>query len=95
MDVLIIILLCLVVLSDAFMAFLIIGLEKWVETLCEDYDKAKPKPEEAKVTDPFTKPAPIFSSTQHIVVPKTATEIRNQNFKKIKEGAEYGGFNQG
>lgn len=46
--------------------------------------------EEAKVTDPFTKPAPIYSSTNHIIVPKTPTEIRNQNFKKIKEGLEYG-----
>lgn len=46
--------------------------------------------EEAKVTDPFTKPAPIYSSTNHIIVPKTPTEIRNQNYKKIKEGLEYG-----
>lgn len=46
--------------------------------------------EEAKVTDPFTKPAPIYSSTNHIIVPKTPTEIRNQNYKKIKEGIEYG-----
>ena len=46
--------------------------------------------EEAKVTDPFTKPAPIHSSTNHIIVPKTPTEIRNQNYKKIKEGIEYG-----
>jgi hypothetical protein len=46
--------------------------------------------EEAKVTDPFTKPAPIHSSTNHIIVPKTPTEIRNQNYKRIKEGIEYG-----
>ena len=52
--------------------------------------KPEPKKEEAKVTDPFTKPAPIHSSTNHIIVPKTPTEIRNQNYKKIKEGIEYG-----
>lgn len=46
--------------------------------------------EKAKVTDPFQKPKEIYSSTSHIVVPKTPTEIRNQNFKKIKEGMEYG-----
>ena len=52
--------------------------------------KPEHKKEEAKVTDPFTKPAPIHSSTNHIIVPKTPTEIRNQNYKKIKEGIEYG-----
>ena len=52
--------------------------------------KPEPKKEQAKVTDPFTKPAPIHSSTNHIIVPKTPTEIRNQNYKKIKEGIEYG-----
>lgn len=49
---------------------------------------------EAKVTDPFTKPAPVYSSTNHIIVPKTPTEIRNQNFNKIKEGIEYGDIAQ-
>ena len=51
--------------------------------------------EEAKVTDPFTKPAPVYSSTNHIIVPKTPTEIRNQNFNKIKEGIEYGDISRG
>ena len=50
----------------------------------------QPKPEEAAVTDPFQKPKEIYASTNHIVVPKTPTEIRNQNFDKIKEGVEYG-----
>lgn len=50
--------------------------------------------EEAKVTDPFNKPKEIYSSTSHIVVPKTPTEIRNLNFKKIKEGIEYGDINK-
>lgn len=44
----------------------------------------------ASVTDPFKKRKPVYSSTSHIVVPKTATEIRNQNFEKIKKGEEYG-----
>lgn len=51
--------------------------------------------EEAKVTDPFTKPREIYSSTSHIVVPKTPTEIRNQNFDKIKKGIEYGDIDRG
>lgn len=61
--------------------------------------KSKPeqsrKQDEAKVTDPFTKPKEVYSSTNHIIVPKTPTEIRNQNFKKIKEGIEYGDFDRG
>lgn len=54
------------------------------------HNNRKEKLEEPKVTDPFQKPKEIYSSTSHIVVPKTPTEIRNQNFKKIKEGVEYG-----
>ena len=46
--------------------------------------------EEPKVSDPFQKPKEIYTSTTHIIVPKTPTEIRNQNFKKIQEGIEYG-----
>lgn len=61
-----------------------------ISELVDKVSKEKPKIEDAKVTDPFTKPKPIYSSTPHIVVPKTPTEIRNQNFKKIKEGVEYG-----
>ena len=53
------------------------------------------KQEEPKVTDPFQKPKEIYSSTNHIVVPKTPTEIRNQNYKKIKEGIEYGDIKRG
>lgn len=44
----------------------------------------------AHVTDPFEKPKEIYQSSKHIVVPKTPDEIRNQNFKKIQDGAEYG-----
>lgn len=53
-------------------------------------DRPKEKQEPPKVTDPFYKPKEVYSSTPHIVVPKTPTEIRNQNFDKIKEGIEYG-----
>lgn len=47
----------------------------------------------ASVTDPFKKRKPVYSSTSHIVVPKTATEIRNENFEKIKKGEKYGYLN--
>ena len=44
----------------------------------------------AKVSDPFKGQKQVYSSTKHIVVPKTPDEIRNQNFEEIKKGAEYG-----
>lgn len=53
-------------------------------------DKKPQVSEPGKATDPFTRPKEINSSTKHIIVPKTPTEIRNQNFKRIKEGIEYG-----
>lgn len=88
MDILIIILLILILLSQLLISWSVIAIEKWLAILTNI--EPEPKPEEAKVTDPFTKPKEIYSSTSHIVVPKTPTEIRNQNFKKIKEGIEYG-----
>lgn len=84
----IIILLILLLLSQLLISWSVISIEKWLAILTNI--EPEPKPEEAKVTDPFTKPKEIYSSTSHIVVPKTPTEIRNQNFKKIKEGIEYG-----
>lgn len=56
--------------------------------LREEIDEVKSTP--AKVTDPFEKPKEIYQSTKHIIVPKTPDEIRNENFNKIREGAEYG-----
>lgn len=47
----------------------------------------------AHVSDPFKGQKQIYSSTKHIVVPKTPDEIRNQNFEEIKKGAEYGSVN--
>lgn len=44
----------------------------------------------AHVSDPFKGQKQVYSSTKHIVVPKTPDEIRNQNFEEIKKGAEYG-----
>lgn len=44
----------------------------------------------AFVTDPFTKPKHIYQSQDQIIVPITPDEIRARNYKKIKEGAEYG-----
>lgn len=88
MELLIIILLILILLSQLLLSWSVIAIEKWLAILTNI--EPEPKPEEAKVTDPFTKPKEIYSSTSHIVVPKTPTEIRNQNFKKIKEGIEYG-----
>lgn len=88
MDILIIILLILILLTQLLVSWSVIAIEKWLAILTNI--EPEPKPEEAKVTDPFTKPKEIYSSTSHIVVPKTPTEIRNQNFKKIKEGIEYG-----
>lgn len=93
MDILIAILLILILLSQILISWSLIDIEKWLAILSNI--EPEPKPEEAKVTDPFTKPKEIYSSTNHIVVPKTPTEIRNQNFNKIKEGMEYGDIARG
>ena len=91
MDILIIILLILILVTQLLISWSVITIEKWLAVLTD----IEPEPEEAKVTDPFTKPKEIYSSTNHIIVPKTPTEIRNQNFKKIKEGIEYGDIARG
>lgn len=87
MEVLIIILLILILLTQLLISWGVVSIEKWLAILTGLEPEEQ---EEAKVTDPFTKPKEIYSSTSHIVVPKTPTEIRNQNFKKIQEGIEYG-----
>lgn len=87
MELLILITLVLILIGQLLLCWMLTAIEKWLAILSD----IEPAPqEEAKVTDPFQKPKPIHSSTSHIVVPKTPTEIRNQNFKKIKEGIEYG-----
>ena len=87
MDILIFIIIIIILLALILNTFLIIDILNKVSNLNIEEPVIQ---EEAKVTDPFTKPKPIYSSTSHIVVPKTPTEIRNENFKKIKEGVEYG-----
>lgn len=87
MDILTFIIIIIILLALILNTFLIIAILNKVSNLNIEKPVIQ---EEAKVTDPFTKPAPIYSSTNHIIVPKTPTEIRNQNYKKIKEGLEYG-----
>jgi hypothetical protein len=87
MELLTIIILILILIAQLFICWLLTGVEKWLAVLTE----IEPEPkEEPKVTDPFQKPKHIYSSTEHIIVPKSPQEIRNQNFKKIKDGIEYG-----
>lgn len=93
MDILIIIILLLILFSQLIVCWSVIDIEKWLAILTNI--EPEPKPEEAKVTDPFTKPKEIYSSTTHIVVPKTPKEIQNENFKRIKEGVEYGDIARG
>lgn len=93
MELPVIILLALILLTQALLCWSVISIERWLAVLTGI--EPEPKEEEAKVTDPFTKPKEIYSSTSHIVVPKTPTEIRNQNFNKIKEGIEYGDIDRG
>lgn len=87
MDILIFIIIIIILLALILNTFLIIDIINRVSNLTTE---KPPVQEKAKVTDPFTKPAPVHSSTSHIIVPKTPLEIQNQNFKKIKEGIEYG-----
>ena len=91
MDILTSIIIIIVLLALILNTFLTIDILNKVSNLNLEKPVVQ---EEAKVTDPFTKPAPIHSSTNHIIVPKTPTEIRNQNYKKIKEGIEYGDIAQ-
>lgn len=88
MDIPVILLLSLILLTQVLIIWSILSIERKLAFLSNTEPESKE--EEAKVTDPFTKPKEIYSSTSHIVVPKTPTEIRNQNFKKIKDGVEYG-----
>lgn len=87
MDVLIFIIIIVILLALILNTFLTIDMLNKVSNLSIEKPVIQ---EEAKVTDPFTKPAPVHSSTNHIIVPKTPTEIRNQNYKKIRDGIEYG-----
>lgn len=87
-----IIILITILLVQISILYVIYNIEKWLSVLCDIEPK---EPTEAKVSDPYQKPKEIRSSTSHIVVPKTPTEIQNENFNKLKEGIEYGSINQG
>jgi hypothetical protein len=77
----------LILLTQVFILYVIFNIEKWLSILCDIEPK---EPTEAKVTDPYQKPKQVYSSTAHIIVPKTPTEIQNENFNKLKEGINYG-----
>jgi hypothetical protein len=81
------ILLALILIEQGFILYIIFNIEKWLSILCDIEPK---EPTEAKVTDPYQKPKQVYSSTAHIIVPKTPTEIQNENFNKLKEGINYG-----
>ena len=61
------------------------------ENQFKDLEKRANPP--AHVSDPFKGQKEIYQTKKHIVVPKTPTEIRNENFEEIKKGAEYGSAN--
>lgn len=58
-----------------------------VQNQFKDLEKRANPP--AHVSDPFKGQKEIYQTKKHIVVPKTPTEIRNENFEEIKKGAEY------
>jgi hypothetical protein len=82
----------LILLTQVFILYVIFNIEKWLSILCDIEPK---EPTEAKVTDPYQKPKQVYSSTAHIIVPKTPTEIQNENFNKLKEGINYGDIAKG
>lgn len=89
---LLIIILAAIFVEQGFILYIIFNIEKWLSILC---DIEPSEPNEAKVTDPYQKPREIRSSTSHIVVRKTPTEIQNENFNKLKEGINYGDIAKG
>lgn len=61
------------------------------EELVSKVDNTPKEP--AGLTDPFQRPRERFTSDESIIIPKSPQQIRNENFKKIKEGLKYGDFN--
>lgn len=86
------IILALILVEQGFILYVIFNIEKWLSILC---DIEPSEPTGASVTDPYQKPREIRSSTSHIVVRKTPTEIQNENFNKLKEGINYGDIAKG
>lgn len=66
----------------------LVKLSTAVQNQFHELEKAANPP--AHVSDPFKRPKEQYQSTKHIIVPKTPTEIRNENYEEIKKGAEYG-----
>jgi hypothetical protein len=81
-----------ILMTQVFILYVIFNIEKWLSILCDIEPK---EPTEAKVTDPYQKHKQVYSSTAHIIVPKTPTEIQNENFNKLKEGINYGDIAKG
>lgn len=81
-----------ILVTQVFILYVIFNIEKWLSILC---DIEPSEPTGASVTDPYQKPREIRSSTSHIVVRKTPTEIQNENFNKLKEGINYGDIAKG
>lgn len=86
------IILAFILVEQGFILYVIFNIEKWLSILC---DIEPSEPTGASVTDPYQKPREIRSSTSHIVVRKTPTEIQNENFNKLKEGINYGDIAKG
>lgn len=68
--------------------------------LLSDIKKAVEAPHEAveapqaigTVTDPFTRPKERQTSSTSVIVPKTAAQLRNENFDKIVEEGKKKGY---
>lgn len=68
--------------------------------LLSDIKKAVEAPHEAveapqtvgTVTDPFTRPKERQTSSTSVIVPKTAAQLRNENFDKIVEEGKKRGY---
>lgn len=92
MELLVVIVSSIIIAIQLGILYTIFNIEKWLSILCDIEPQAQ---EEPKVSDPYQKPKEIYTSTPHIVVPKTPTQIQNENFNKLKEGIEYGDISKG
>lgn len=92
MELLIVIVSSIIIATQLGILYTIFNIEKWLSILCDIEPQTQ---EEPKVSDPYQKPKEIYTSTPHIVVPKTPTQIQNENFNKLKEGIEYGDISKG
>lgn len=89
MELLILILIIVSLLLNASLFCYCIGMFKVIEKEIIGYKEDNIQ-EPAKVSDNYERPKEILQPTDHIIIPKTPQEIRNQNYNKLKEGIEYG-----